>query len=260
MPDLLEELNAPELIDSPLIPDEDVLLPAGEIAEGERVLPASSVKTDKEIIREKILQKHNKIRGLVLVAHPDDCLIFAHKFIRAYRKWEWDIVYLTHSMDTARGLEVYKYWRRVEGVSLHFLGFEDNVKDLESNKASFSPRQVWTRLSKVINPHSYKFVLTHNKWGEYGHPHHRVAHYTAHDFMSNISQIYFHGDSIEEHDKFKGKFLHKEIVYDNTPFTAEMFPLHWGVMRTFDLARSMYMIPHKSAIMLSELKGLERNI
>ena len=41
--------------------------------------------------------------------------------------------------------------------------------------------------------------------------------------------------NIEEHDKFKNKMMFKEIVYDASPFNREMFPLHWGVMETFDL-------------------------
>jgi hypothetical protein len=258
MTDLLEELNAPDLIDSPLIPDleESVFISSEE----PDIRPLAVEKTAQELLREKIFLKRTKVRGLVLVAHPDDCLIFAHKFIRTHKNWEWDIVYLTHDIDTPRGQEVYKYWRRVEGVKVYFLNFQDNLKDLENNQASFTPAQVKDRLYKRLDLSSYKFVLTHNKSGEYGHPHHRVAHYTAHDYLSDLNHIYFHGDSIAEHDKFKGKMVFKEIVYDASPFNKEMFPLHWGVMETFDLNRSMYMIPLKTQLLLSEIKRLEKSI
>lgn len=266
--DLTEQLNAPELIDSPLIPDSDeILLPSLEenntLSLEEPGLNNLSSKDLTELEKkflENVIEKRNKTKALVLVAHPDDCLIFAHKFIRTNRNWLWDIVYLTYDINTPRGQEVYRYWRRVQGVKTYFLNFPDNLQDLEKNKASFTPKQIKDKLSKILDLSSYKFILTHNKKGEYGHPHHRVAHYTAHDFLSHINPIYFHGDSFEEHDKFKNKMMFKEIVYDASPFNREMFPLHWGVMETFDLNRSLYMLPLKSQYALSEIKNLEKFI
>ena len=257
MEDLLDQLKPPELIDSPLIPDVEEIVTQNDLSIPGTLPPNRSL--EEQYIKKQAAQRR-QTKALVLVAHPDDCLIFAHKFIRTHRNWSWDIVYLTYGLDTPRGQEVYKYWRRVEGVKVHFLNFPDNLKDLETNKASFTPQQVKDKLYKLLDLSSYTFVLTHNKKGEYGHPHHRVAHYTAHDYLQNINHIYFHGDSIEEHDKFKGKMIFKEIVYEASPFNKDMFPLHWGVMETFDLNRSLYMLPEKSQVLLSEIRNLEKGI
>ena len=127
------------------------------------------------------------MKALVLVAHPDDCVIFASAYMDAHPEYEWHIVYLTHWRFHKRGREMSKYWKK-RGVKTRYLGFKDHGRDL-----GLKGLHTWTETEaiRVIrrNAIGYDFILTHNAEGEYGHPHHQVIHKAVKDF--NVSKVYF---------------------------------------------------------------------
>jgi LmbE family N-acetylglucosaminyl deacetylase len=127
------------------------------------------------------------MKALVLVAHPDDCVIFASAYMDAHPEHEWTIVYLTHSWWQKRGREMSRYWRR-RGIKTKFLGFKDHGRDLGSNTLKTWPESyAITAIRKIAI--KYDFILTHNEEGEYGHPHHCVIHKAVKDFP--VSKVYF---------------------------------------------------------------------
>jgi LmbE family N-acetylglucosaminyl deacetylase len=113
------------------------------------------------------------MKAICMVAHPDDCIIFGLGFILAYPEYDWHICYLTYRHNTPRGREIYNFWSR-RSVTVDFLGFSDNKKDIILDKLSFDPVMARNFIMNEIA--QYDLVLTHNSDGEYGHVHHRFVH------------------------------------------------------------------------------------
>ena len=76
------------------------------------------------------------MKAMVMVAHPDDCVIFAYSFMHQYRQLDWTVCYLTYTESDARGHEFAEFWQR-RGVATKFLGYVDDYRDIEANKISF---------------------------------------------------------------------------------------------------------------------------
>jgi len=127
------------------------------------------------------------MKALVLVAHPDDCVIFASAYMDAHPEYEWSITYLTCWRWHKRGREIAKYWSK-RGVKTKFLRFKDHGRDLGTNTLLTWP-EVDALQSLQRAAQGYKLILTHNAEGEYGHPHHRVVHKAVKDFP--VSKVYF---------------------------------------------------------------------
>ena len=114
------------------------------------------------------------MKALCLVAHPDDCVIFAYSYIHNHPEHDWTIGYLTYTESDPRGAEMLEFWRR-RGIDTIFLGFEDHWHDQEQQQLTrwdlaYAEVKCWT-LAK-----DYSLVLTHDQHGDYGHIHHRVVH------------------------------------------------------------------------------------
>ena len=104
------------------------------------------------------------VKALCLVAHPDDCVIFAYSYIHAHLEMDWTIGYLTYTSQDPRGAELAAFWQR-RGVECAFLGFEDHWHDNEQNQL--------TRWGEAEATHAcwelargYNLVLTHDKNGK----------------------------------------------------------------------------------------------
>jgi len=104
-----------------------------------------------------------------VVAHPDDCIIFARPFIERYSEFEWTILYLTYRSYDPRAMEMTAYWRR-RNVSTVNLGFTDDYRDMENNLVSFNTEQARREIFNISS--RYDLILTHNADGDYGHIHH----------------------------------------------------------------------------------------
>lgn len=119
------------------------------------------------------------MKALCLVAHPDDCVIFAYSFIYHHPQFDWTIAYLTYTADSPRGQEFVKFWSQ-RGIPTEFLGFEDHWHDNEQKKLLH-----WTRDSAVSAckdlAQTYDLVLTHSRDGDYGHIHHELVHSAVQD-------------------------------------------------------------------------------
>jgi hypothetical protein len=156
-----------------------------------------------------------EIKAVAVVAHPDDCVIFARPFIESYPQFNWSILYLTYSENDDRAKEVSQYWNE-KNISTSFLGFKDDYKDLESNQLNFwSLGEVEAQIQSAL--HDAQLVLTHNEDGEYGHPHHQAVHYAVQSL--SVPQVYFANegnktDKIEITSKLDlKKFpIHKDVI------------------------------------------------
>ena len=104
-----------------------------------------------------------------MVAHPDDCVIFAYSFMHAHPEIEWTVCYLTYTGTDYRGSEFAEFWQQ-RGVATRFLEYVDDWHDIENKKISFDTEAAEKSIATVIK--DYDLVLTHDHQGDYGHLHH----------------------------------------------------------------------------------------
>jgi LmbE family N-acetylglucosaminyl deacetylase len=116
------------------------------------------------------------LRAVALVAHPDDCVIFAWPFIEAHPEFEWKIVYMTYLSTDPRGKEIKEYWDR-RTIPTEFLGNADTWLDMVRGKISFDTAQASQDLIKSAQ--NADLILTHYKDGDYGHIHHKFVNQVA---------------------------------------------------------------------------------
>ena len=76
------------------------------------------------------------MNALCLVAHPDDCVIFALSYIHNHADYDWTIGYLTYTEQDPRGQELADFWRK-RGINCVFLGFEDQLRHHKGELALF---------------------------------------------------------------------------------------------------------------------------
>lgn len=158
-------------------------------------------------------------KAVVVVAHPDDCIIFALPFIKNHPHFKWHIIYLTYNERDPRAQEVTKFWNK-QNVSTEFLGFVDNYQDQETQTLNF-----WTQndaeiaITNSISQHGPDVVVTHNHDGDYGHIHHKIVHYAV-DTL-DIPQVYF-ASTFNLTDTFKAD-----------DYDLKQLPLHQEVIQGF---------------------------
>lgn len=109
------------------------------------------------------------MKAITMVAHPDDCVIFAYSYIHNHPEHEWTICYLTYCEWDERAKEFSKFWSR-RNIPTIFLGYKDDYQDIQNQKISFNEDQANKEISSIIK--SYDLVLTHDSQGDYGHIHH----------------------------------------------------------------------------------------
>jgi LmbE family N-acetylglucosaminyl deacetylase len=157
------------------------------------------------------------MKALVLVAHPDDCVIFASAYMDAHPEHEWTIKYLTHWRLHKRGREMSRYWRK-RGIKTRYLGFKDHGRDLGlKGLHTWSEEEALRALRREAV--GYDLILTHGEAGEYGHPHHKVVHKAVKNFT--VRKVYF---SLDTNDLA----LPITIALEELPRHAESIRIHAG--------------------------------
>ena len=110
------------------------------------------------------------MKAMALVAHPDDCVIFAYSFINHYSKFEWTVCYLTYTEQDARGREFAEFWQR-RGIATKFLGYTDDWNFVKNGELGFDADLATESIKEVIKDQD--LILTHDHRGDYGHLHHK---------------------------------------------------------------------------------------
>jgi len=158
------------------------------------------------------------MRAYCVVAHPDDCVIFARPYIDAHPDYNWTIVYLTYTDSDPRATEVSAYWNS-KGIATKFLGFKDDYVDQQTQKLNFWDEST-ARLTIYNHCRDAELILTHNADGDYGHIHHAVVH-RAFEFM-NMKKVYFASTF---------NYNVRYMATGNLPL--DQFPLHRDVIEQF---------------------------
>ena len=153
-----------------------------------------------------------------MVAHPDDCIIFAYSFMHAHPNLEWTVCYLTYESTDYRGSELKAFWDK-RGIKTEFLGYVDDWHDIENKKISFDEAQAWIDIQEAVSEND--IVLTHDQDGDYGHIHHKFVHDAVADYHPNM--ITFAGI---------GKGTERYTIPNGTYDIAEL-PNHGSVIASF---------------------------
>lgn len=107
-----------------------------------------------------------KSKALLFVAHPDDEFLFGYNLItESTHRYDWTVVCATYNGDSQRGDEFNKSCK-IMGVTPILLGFMDDMY------SKIGLDKIREPIEDVPLVSDFNFVVTHNPFGEYGHPHH----------------------------------------------------------------------------------------
>lgn len=160
------------------------------------------------------------MKAMAMVAHPDDCVIFAYSFIHHYPEFDWTICYLTYTEQDARGQEFADFWKK-RNVTTKFLGYIDNYHDLETGICSFDTNAATESIKEIIKDQD--LILTHNHNGDYGHLHHK--------FICNV---------VCENHTYVVTFAgvnqgNVKYSIDRSVYLLDEFPMHKDIVSSFHL-------------------------
>jgi LmbE family N-acetylglucosaminyl deacetylase len=158
------------------------------------------------------------MKAIVMVAHPDDCVIFAYSFIHAHPELDWTVCYLTYEDTDSRGRELKEFWDK-RGIATRFLGYVDDWRDIENKQVSFDEAHAWIDIQEAVSGHN--IVLTHDQDGDYGHIHHKFVHAAVADYHPNM--VTFAGI---------GKGNVKFTIPTGT-YTSDELPEHGSIVASF---------------------------
>jgi len=180
------------------------------------------------------------LKAIAMVAHPDDCIIFAYSFMHAYPNLDWTVCYLTYKDNDYRGSELKAFWNK-RGIVTEFLGYVDDWHDIKNKQISFNKEHARIDIQEAVS--KYDIVLTHDAEGDYGHIHHKFVHDTVANYHSNI--ITFAGQS-------KGTVRY---VLPKNSYSLKELPQHRKVIAGFHPVEhaNEYFIPDSVKELLNRL-------
>jgi LmbE family N-acetylglucosaminyl deacetylase len=180
------------------------------------------------------------MQAVALVAHPDDCVIFAWPFIEAHPEFEWTIVYMTYRDHDPRAREIRAYWDK-RGITTVFMGYKDDYLDQQTGKFNFwEPAVVGEHVGVNVEVHNPVLILTHNADGDYGHIHHMFVNQIANSI--DKPKVYF-----------ASTFNYNTEYVVQTPANADELPLHKKVIEEFtDRNIGRYFVTPEAELILKE--------
>lgn len=141
----------------------------------------------------KIIRNKDNINKLMIVAHPDDELIFGGRELICEPGWK--VICVTNAtLKSNYKLDPYSTnIREDEFISvMNALDCAYEMWDYESFlfNANWDETQFMNDLIRVINERDYKKIVTHNLQGEYGHVQHRKISKMIHSLKLNNLYVF----------------------------------------------------------------------
>ena len=155
------------------------------------------------------------MKAAVVVAHPDDEIIWCGGYVLTHPEWDWTVMALARAGDPDRA-------PRFKNVCAH-IGAESHISDLDDGEplAPIDPAaDIGGRVLAALAAERWDLVLTHGPNGEYGHPRHVETHEAVETLVRS------------------GKLTAGELLtfaYECDPSTGECVPAPWADI-SMDLA------------------------
>ena len=149
----------------------------------------------------------------MLHAHPDDELLFAGALMMSMPDWHWTTVSLTG------GARAHRY----PGISL---GFPDPWRIL--TRAEYLEWREAVRDLRLTPD----IVLSHNRLGEYGHPHHMAVHAIAHELFRAVWDFYTDVPSSISPQHYQGQLRTVEVTGAKRKLLDATYPGVYDELRT----------------------------
>lgn len=124
-------------------------------------------------------------RALIIAAHADDESIFCGNLMLAYPHWAWEWISVCTEQGTEREQHLFDAAKAFasRGVNIQM------TTALGMGDVSLIPPDGWTEkiYAALLYPRTFPdIVFTHNRRGDYGHPHHLAVNYAARWMYENV--------------------------------------------------------------------------
>ena len=134
-----------------------------------------------------------QVNKLMIVAHPDDELVFGGAELIKYGP-EYKVICLTNKSNAIRSKEFETVMKKLKVGSWTMFDYEDTL----------NPTQGFN-LESILMSRAWKKIVTHNPVGEYGHPQHKIVFDTVKEYfekvISNEQVFYVFGKSVKKLNK-----------------------------------------------------------
>jgi len=135
----------------------------------------------------RYIGKKNALVGCVIVAHPDDEIIWAGGTLLMHPEWQWTVISLCRASDLERAA---KFQRAAEK-----LGISGIMADLDDGpqQAPLSEYVIQQTILSLIPSTQFDLLLTHSPFGEY------TRHRRHEEVGSAVGRLWREGD-IHSHE------------------------------------------------------------
>lgn len=111
------------------------------------------------------------MKAAIIVAHPDDEIIWSGGLILQHPEWDWTVLSLSRADDADRCPKFH--------CVCDLLGVKGYISDLDDSdppKPINPRREIGSRITEHLPLTPWDLCITHGSNGEYGHPRHKEIH------------------------------------------------------------------------------------